>query len=64
VSRDGGKTFGPEKQRSLGAVGAYARRITYNSLGAGYDIVFKIRVTDPVKFVLCGGSAVIEVIDE
>ena len=60
VSRDGGRTFGPEKRRSIGAVGDYVKRVTLNRLGQGFDLVLKIRVTDSVKFVICGGSAEIE----
>lgn len=60
VSKDGGKNFGPEKIRSLGAVGQYLRRIYFSRLGSGKDFVFRIRMTDPVKFVLASGSATVE----
>jgi hypothetical protein len=63
VSRDGGRTFGPEKYRALGTVGTYRKRVTVNRLGSGFDMVAKIRVTDAVKFVVCSGSAVIEGVD-
>lgn len=60
VSKDGGKNFGPEKIRSLGAIGQYTKRIYFSRLGSGKDFVFKIRMTDPVKFVLASGSATVE----
>lgn len=60
LSRDGGRTFGPEKQRTFGALGNYMRRVIFNRLGRGRDIVVKVRMTDPVKFVVAAGSAVIE----
>lgn len=63
VSRDGGRTFGPEKQRPLGAVGQYLTRVVYNRLGRARDFVFKIRMTDAAKFVIASGSAVVEVAD-
>lgn len=60
VSKDGGKNFGPEKIRSLGAVGQYLKRVYFSRLGSGKDFVFRIRMTDPVKFVLASGSATVE----
>lgn len=60
LSRDGGKTFGPEKAKSIGAQGVYGGRLAFNRLGSGRDIVARIRMTDPVKFILCSGSAEIE----
>lgn len=63
ISRDGGRTFGPEKQRPLGAVGKYLTRVVFNRLGRARDFVFKIRMTDAAKFVIASGSAVVEVAD-
>lgn len=60
VSKDGGKNFGPEKIRSLGAVGQYLKRIYFSRLGSSKDFVFRIRMTDPVKFVVASGSATVE----
>lgn len=47
-SRNGGKTFGAERTRSLGAIGEYDERICWDSCGAGRDWVFEVAVTDPV----------------
>ena len=63
ISRDGGKTFGPEKIKPLGAAGNYLTRVRYARLGSGYDLVVKIRMTDAVKFIVMKGSAVIQSTD-
>lgn len=60
ISRDGGRTFGPQKQKSMGAVGQYLSRVRFNRLGSGTDIVVKIKCSDKVKFVLGSGSATLE----
>lgn len=52
ISKDGGKTFGTELWKSLGAIGKYATRVAWRRLGIGRDFVFKLRLTDPCKFVL------------
>jgi hypothetical protein len=56
VSRDNGHTWGNERWVSMGAIGKYKTRAKWNRLGSARDFVFKVRVTDPVKFVLTGGS--------
>lgn len=57
VSKDGGHTFGPERWRSVGKVGQYkSPRVMWNRLGAAQDFVFQFTMTDPVKFVVIGGS--------
>lgn len=61
ISRDGGSTFGPEKQRPLGKVGKYLSRAIFNRLGWGRDIVIMIAVTDPVLFGILSGSADMEI---
>lgn len=57
VSKDGGLSFTPIGFRSMGKVGEYTRRITWDSLGAARDWVLKLRITDPVRRVLTGASA-------
>lgn len=52
VSKDGGKTYGAELWRTIGAVGKYKTRAVWNRLGSAYDWVFKFRITDPVKVVI------------
>lgn len=58
VSKDGGRTFGTESLMPLGKVGQYkGPRVTKRRLGAGRDIVLRIAMTDPVKFVITSGYA-------
>lgn len=54
VSRDGGRTWGAEIWLPLGKVGEYKKRIATRRLGTARDFVFRIAMTDPVKFVLTG----------
>lgn len=56
VSRDNGHTWGNELWRSMGKIGEYRTRVIWRRLGRGYDFVFKIRMTDPVKFVLAAAA--------
>ena len=48
ISRDGGSTFGPELQMSLGAQGEYGFRSYLNRLGRGRNFVIELACTDPV----------------
>ena len=50
VSRDGGYSFGAEMWRTAGAIGDYKRRVEWRRLGYCDQAVFKLRMTDPVKF--------------
>jgi len=57
VSRDDGRTFGPERWVSFGAGGRYrGPRAVWRRLGSGRDFVFKWTVTDPVKFAVTNGA--------
>jgi len=58
ISRDNGHTFGGERVTNFGKIGQYISRAEWRRLGLARDWVFRIRVTDPVKFVIIG--AVIE----
>lgn len=57
ASRDGGRNWSNEKERSLGAVGDYRRRVTFHRLGQSRQLVLRMRVSDPVKATLLGGTA-------
>ena len=57
VSKDGGNSFFSVGYSSIGAVGQYTQRTTWNSLGAARDWVLKLVITDPVKRVITGASA-------
>lgn len=54
VSRDGGRTFDAEQWVDLGATGDYLPPVSVRSLGTAKDFVFRLAMTDPVKFVLTG----------
>ena len=56
-SKDGGHTWSNWRERSLGAVGEYKKRIRLLNLGQGRSIVLKIRVADPVNRDIYGAIA-------
>lgn len=59
VSKDGGNSFNSVGFSEMGAIGDYTKRIIWNSLGAAQDWILRLRITDPVKRVLTGASALI-----
>lgn len=60
ISKDYGNTFGPELWGSMGKQGQFLKRIRWGALGSGYDWVFRIRGTDPVKVAILGARADVE----
>jgi hypothetical protein len=52
VSRDAGHTWGSWMQTTLGKIGNYTDRAEWRRLGQARTWSFKVRMTDPVKFVL------------
>jgi hypothetical protein len=60
-SVDGGFTFGNEIPVKIGKKGKYANRAITPPLGQGRNWVFKARISDPVKRVILGAFADIEV---
>jgi hypothetical protein len=56
VSRDNGKTYGPEMWKTMGAIGEYSTRVEWRRLGASRSFTPRIRMTDPVKAVFVGAS--------
>lgn len=60
-SKDGGRTFGNERQVPIGAVGQYLTRVITRRWGMARDHVFQITMTDPVKFLIADASAVPQV---
>jgi|SRR5687767_874439 len=50
VSRNGGKTWGVQRTRSLGAVGAYSQKIRFNNIGKGDEkgLTFRLSASSPV----------------
>ena len=57
VSKDNGKTWGAERWADLGKIGKYQTRVVWRRLGRARDWTFKIRMSDPVKFVLTFAAA-------
>lgn len=60
VSKDGGHTFGNELWASLGALGQYAKQVVWRRIGMARDMVFRFRVTDPVKVVFINAGLQID----
>jgi hypothetical protein len=60
-SKDGGHTWSSEMWRTCGKIGEYRRRAIWTSLGQAYNWTFKVRTSDPVKWVILGAKADIEV---
>jgi hypothetical protein len=58
ISKDGGRTFGTEEMRGLGATGAYQTRTIWRRLGRAKQdgVIFKLRVTDPCSAVFTGAD--------
>lgn len=57
VSKDGGASFYSVGYSSVGQIGEYTTRTIWRTLGAARDWVLRVRMTDPVKFVMTGASA-------
>lgn len=51
-SIDGGRTWSAELWAEIGMMGKYLMQVIWRRLGIGYDFVFKIRITDPIKPVI------------
>jgi hypothetical protein len=55
-SVDNGHTWSEELQRSLGKIGEYTDRVEWWRLGRGKDFLFRVRCSDPVKWVVTGAG--------
>lgn len=55
-SKDNGRTWGAERWVSVGMVGQYITRVLWRRFGSTRDATFKLRMTDPVKFVITDGA--------
>jgi len=56
VSKDNGRTFTLQPVSYIGALGNYLMRVLWRRFGSARDFVFRIRMTDPVKFVITAGA--------
>lgn len=50
VSKDNGRNFGTPRTASIGKMGKYNTEVFFRRFGSARDFVFRLRVTDPVKF--------------
>ena len=55
-SKDNGRTFGPPLIAYVGALGNYLGRVIWRRFGLSRDFVFRVRMTDPVKFVITSAA--------
>jgi hypothetical protein len=62
-SKDGGHTWSNEIWVSLGAIGAYTARAKWTRVCEGRDLVFKIRISDPIEVVITNAYMDMEVRD-
>jgi len=60
-SKDGGRTFSGERFRSIGRIGQYLHRTYWRNNGKARVIIYRVRITDPVKVAIMGGFSNIEV---
>lgn len=62
ISRDGGRTWGNfESWQSLGKQGEYKHRVRWKKNGQGRQMLFKVRISDPVRRNIIAASADISV---
>lgn len=55
ISEDGAKTWSPEYEASIGALGNYRARAVWRRLGQTDSMMtFRVVITDPVKRAICG----------
>lgn len=59
ISDDGGMTFGPDLEVSIGAIGDYQVRAQWWQLGMSTDRVFRVTISDPVNVQML--SAVLDI---
>jgi hypothetical protein len=50
ASRDGGRTFGNERQAALGRIGEYRKRVYWNRFGVMDDGAFEVVCSEPTQF--------------
>lgn len=59
-SDDGGSTWSAERWVPIGLVGQYKARAIWRKLGAARDRVYRVAVSDPVKWVIVSANLVVE----
>lgn len=63
ITRDGGRNWSNWKERDLGDVGEYRKRVIVNRLGRCRTASIAIRVSSPVKATILGATAQITPLD-
>lgn len=56
ISKDGGRTWGNERWRTIGAKGKYKTRVRWGKCGRARDFVFEVSGSDPVKTAILGAG--------
>lgn len=51
-SDDGGMTWWTAENRNIGAIGNYHTRVFWHELGSSHDRIFRVSISDPVRFEL------------
>ena len=59
-SDDGGHTWANARTRSVGGKGEYSKRIIFTGLGMSKNRTYRVRVSDPIKWVLIEGYLDVE----
>ena len=60
VSKDNGRTWFPPRIIALGALGQYMTRMVARRFGQARVFTFRIRMTDPVKFVITDAAMTVK----
>jgi len=60
-SKDRGRTWSSELSRKTGKLGEYDQRCTFNRIGSGRSITLEISCSDPIKWVILGATALVDV---
>lgn len=60
-SNDGGRSWSSERWGGIGELGEYGTEVFWDDLGEHRSIMFRFRMTDPVRWVLMSAEADIEV---
>lgn len=61
VSKNGGSTYGAQREKSLGELGQYGKRVRFARFGQAEQFALKIRVTSPCNADLMGAVIQMEV---
>jgi Neuraminidase (sialidase) len=59
-SDDGGFTWSNEYWKAVGRIGEYKASVDFTRLGMSRDRVFRMTVTDPVKWIIIGARMDVE----